>query len=91
MADGDWHGDSRIRHSIVNIQLTKDGKVHHIGVGYEMVSPAGNILASRGWTWPISGKLRKRLEAILDEMNIAVVRHEGVAGMDFHEFPEDDS
>ena len=87
MAKGDWHPDSRIRHTMINIQVTEAG-LHHIGVGYDVVSPNGSVITSRGWSWPIPTKLRKKLEAILAEMNAAVVEHEGVVGMDFPKFPE---
>ena len=88
MAKGDWHPDSRINHTMINIQVTDSGEVHHIGIGYDVVSPNGAILTSSAWSWPIPTKLRKKLEAILTEMHSAVIKHEGVAGMDFPTFPE---
>lgn len=86
MPAGDWHPDSRIMHEVVQIQLTTDGEVHHVGASYLMRSPNGTPLANKAFSWPIPTETRKRLEAIMAELNDAVVAHEGVAGIDFREF-----
>lgn len=88
MPQGDWHPASRLRHGIINIQVTDDGEVHHIGMGYDVVSPNGSVLRTSGWSWPISTELRKRLEEVLREMAKDVVDHEGVSGLDYQTFPD---
>ena len=88
MPAGDWHPDSRVRHTTAHIQLTTDGEVHHVGASYVVTSPSGTPLKDTAYSWPIPTATRKKLEAIMGELSKAIVEHEGVAGIDFRSFPE---
>ena len=88
MPRGDWHPDTRALHGIVNVQLTTDGDIHHVGVSYTMVSPNGTSLKDTAFSWPVPANHRTALKEIMQALSEAVINHEGISGMDFKTFPE---
>lgn len=51
MATGDWAPDTKIEPTLVNVTFNADGAINHIGIGYRVILPSGDVVAERGYTW----------------------------------------
>lgn len=88
MPAGDWHPETRIVPTLVNVQLTDDGRIHHVGIAYRVMSPSGRVLTESAHTWDIPDDHRQDLERVMAQLVADTVEHEGVAGAEFPEFPD---
>src|SRR5712691_10875254 len=87
MPNGDWGPGVVLRPVMFNATLDHEGHIAHCGVGYDVITPDGRVLAQSGHTWHCPGmeihaspEDMAQLEALLARILRSAVVHEGAAG-----------
>lgn len=64
---------------IVNVTFDANGGPDHVGIGYRVVLPSGQVATASGFTWTPAPGQATALGAILQAMVKAAMDNEGVA------------
>jgi hypothetical protein len=87
--NGDWHPDATLRPTLINIMVADDGHLTHVGMGFEVLSPKGNIIATRGWSWNVPPEHQGPLEDAIKALCADAVADEGLAGVTYLKHTDD--
>ena len=75
----DWHPDTGLRPGIFNITVDYAGKIDHVGVGYDVVLPSGDLAKSTGSNPALDAATLASLQACVDAMWAGVLANEGLS------------
>jgi hypothetical protein len=78
MAQGDWTNTTGLRPGIFNITVDFQGKINHVGVGYDVVLPSGDVAKQTGSNPTLDAATLTLLQTCVDAMWAGVMANEGV-------------
>ena len=83
---GDWHPDATLKPGIINITVDDTGKIDHVGIGYAVVLPSGQVATNKGWTWhsppaeiTAPAPTIRSLQNVVDKLLAAATEAEGLS------------